>query len=170
MFLGGNLLPGQLKRELPRANRAFTTNLEAINGVSYRSPTTKSITSIDLLDINVVCSLISNSCIRNNTNSKTGFEPQTRILDELKAQELPWATRDDLISMKAFGASQREELKKLRQDIADIEVMLLKHPGPLLFAGSTMAEANKDFVKEFLPLLAGNSGWSEKEWRERLGL
>lgn len=72
--------------------------------------------------------------------------------------------------MKAYGASKREELKKLRRDVADIKVMLLQHPGPLLFAGSIMAEANKDFVKEFLPLLANNSDWSEKEWRERLGL
>ncbi|KAF4631081.1 hypothetical protein G7Y89_g7048 [Cudoniella acicularis] len=164
LFLGGNLRPKQLKLELPRANRAFTTNLEAVNGVSYRSLTTKILTAIDFLDINVVCSLISKSCIRNNKNSKTAFEPQTRILDELKAEEMPRATRDDLISMKAFGASKRDELKKLLQDIADIRTILLKHPGPLLFAGSAAAEANKEFVKEFLPFLAQHSDWSEEQW------
>jgi hypothetical protein len=54
-------------------------------------------------------------------------------------------------------------LSKLGQDVADSKAMLLKHPGSLLFAGSTMAEANKDFVKAFLPFLADNMDWSEKE-------
>ena len=109
-------------------------------------------------------------CTHNNEISQTAFEPQTRILDELKAEEMPWATRDDLISMKAFGASKRDDLKKRVRDVADIRATVLKHPGPLLFAGSAVAEANKDFVKEFLPLLVQHSTWSEKEWRERLGL
>jgi ABC-type nitrate/sulfonate/bicarbonate transport system substrate-binding protein len=72
--------------------------------------------------------------------------------------------------MKVYGASKREELKKLRQDVSDIEKMLIQHPGPLLFVDSTMAEANKDFVRKFVPVLAEYSYWPEKEWRERLGI
>lgn len=72
--------------------------------------------------------------------------------------------------MKAFGTSKRDELKKFLQDIADIRTILLKHPGPLLFAGSAAAVADREFVKGFLPFLAQHSGWSEEQWREKFGL
>ncbi|RFU30489.1 hypothetical protein B7463_g5866, partial [Scytalidium lignicola] len=123
LFLGSNLRPMQLKRELPQAHNAFTINFEAVHGVSYRSPITNKLTTIDFLDVEA-----------------TVFEPQTRILDELKANELPWSTRDDLISMKFLGASQRNNVEMVLRDIRDIKNLLLVHPSPLLFSGSSVAE------------------------------
>lgn len=61
LFFDGGLLPQDLKRELPRVNLSFIMNFEAINGVTYRSPASKIITTVDLLSIEAVCSFL---CIR----------------------------------------------------------------------------------------------------------
>ena len=98
------------------------------------------------------------------------FAPASRILSELKLDEIPWAGRDDLISQKVQGYLQREDEIKKRQDIKDIEAMVRKDPGPLEFMGSMDAEANKAFVRSNLPILAENSAWSVEEWTSRLGL
>ena len=55
-------------------------------------------------------------------------------------------------------------------NVGDIEALLTMQPGPLLFPGSTMDEANKAMVKEFVPQLVKFGSWSEAEWLERLGL
>jgi hypothetical protein len=91
-------------------------------------------------------------------------------LSEVTLDNLPWPTRDDLISMKALSASERFYVEKVRKDVGDIEALLNLQPGPLLFLGSTMAEANKAMVKELVPKLAEFGSWSETEWFERLGL
>lgn len=101
---------------------------------------------------------------------QTRFEPRTRLLNEVKPDEFAWATRDDLISVKALAASNRPDEAKSLQDVRDIEVLLSQFPGPLVFPGSAMAEANKAFVKEFIPSLAKFGKFSEKEWLELLGL
>jgi hypothetical protein len=72
--------------------------------------------------------------------------------------------------MKAYGASKRDDDLKLLRDVTDIKHILSMHPGPLVFAGSPFARENRAFVKIFLPHLVEQSGWSEKEWLERLGL
>jgi hypothetical protein len=104
------------------------------------------------------------------TQVQTPFEPTTTPLDALNEGELPWPTRDDLISMKAFGASKRLDIGKCRNDINDIKLLLATRSGPLLFPGSAEAEANKAFVKGFLPLLSKFGQWTEEEWIRRLGL
>lgn len=72
--------------------------------------------------------------------------------------------------MKALSASERFYVEKVRKDVGDIEALLTQQPGPLLFPGSTMAEANKAMVKALVPQLAKFGSWSETEWLERLGL
>jgi hypothetical protein len=57
--------------------------------------------------------------------------------------------REDLIFIKALSASLQEELKMVLQSLAGIRAMLLKHPGPLPFLGSTIAEAFEEFVDRF---------------------
>ena len=91
-------------------------------------------------------------------------------MSEVTLDNLPWPTRDDLISMKALSASERSDKKKVRKDVGDIEALLELQLGPLLFPGSTMAEANKAMVKELVPNLAQLGRWSETEWLGRLGL
>jgi hypothetical protein len=98
------------------------------------------------------------------------FAPASRILSELKPDEIPWAGRDDLISQKLQSYSQREYEAKKRQDIEDIEAMIRKDPRPLEFLGSMDAEANKAFVRSHLPILGEKSAWSIEEWRSSLGL
>ncbi|KAH8725520.1 hypothetical protein GQ44DRAFT_220246 [Phaeosphaeriaceae sp. PMI808] len=56
--------------------------MEAINGITFRCPVTKTIVPIDLID------------------RSTEFEPKTEALQSFEAGKLPWASRDDLISMK----------------------------------------------------------------------
>ena len=54
----------------------------------------------------------------NNKKIKVIFMPQTRILEELIAKEVLWASRDDLISMKRWAppreTSQRNCFKYRR--------------------------------------------------------
>jgi hypothetical protein len=54
IFLGGALLPKQLKYQLPQVHRAFTLNMEAVNGVTYRPEISQPVTPIDLIDVGVV--------------------------------------------------------------------------------------------------------------------
>lgn len=92
------------------------------------------------------------------------FEPRTLPLKEVMPDNLPWPTRDELTSMKALSASERSDEEKARKDVGDIEALLELQPGPLLFPGSTMAEANKAMVKELVP------GWpSSAAGRRRSG-
>jgi hypothetical protein len=88
------------------------------------------------------------------TQVQIRFESTTTPLDALNEGELSWSTRDDLISMKAFGVSKRLDIGKCRNDINDIKLLLATRLGSLLFSGFAEAEANKAFVKGFLPLLS----------------
>ena len=72
--------------------------------------------------------------------------------------------------MKAHAISERWLEEKRLQDLDDIKELLKKFPGPLRFPGSVQAEANKTFVKEFVPVLSKYGQWSEEEWLDRLGL
>ncbi|EFQ35721.1 uncharacterized protein GLRG_10876 [Colletotrichum graminicola M1.001] len=101
IYLGGTMLPSFLKRELPRFNRAFTVNHEVVNGVTYRSPSFKIIIPVDLINID------------------TQFDVQAPLLSKFRTSNLPWATRDDLILMKAIGASERECESGRYQDVND---------------------------------------------------
>ena len=91
------------------------------------------------------------------------------MLSEPSAKNPVAARLVHLISMKDFGASKRDDPRKRAKDVQDIVRMLLAHPGPLSFVGSAVAEANKAFVRGFIPPLAEDSNWSELEWLERLG-
>lgn len=54
LFFGGELVPTKLKKQLHQVDRAFTINAEAFNGVTYRSPISRVITKVDLIDAEVV--------------------------------------------------------------------------------------------------------------------
>lgn len=104
------------------------------------------------------------------TQEQTRFQPRMWRLDELRPGQLPLPTRDDLISMKAVAISERFLDEKRLQDLEDIKVLLGMFPGPLLFPGSAQAEANKAFVKQFVPLLSEFGDWPKKKWLHELGL
>lgn len=72
--------------------------------------------------------------------------------------------------MKALSASERFKPEKRAKDIDDLQVLLRKSPGPLVFPGSAVAEENKAMVKDLVPFLSKNGRWSEQEWLDRLGL
>lgn len=69
-------------------------------------------------------------------------------LSEVSIDNLPWPTRDDLISMKAISAFKRRNANKAATDVEDIQNILEVQPGPLLFPGSPTAEVNKAEVKK----------------------
>ncbi|KAL7781344.1 hypothetical protein V8C43DRAFT_311141 [Trichoderma afarasin] len=146
IFLGGNVNRHELKKALHVVDSAFTVNMEGICGVTYRCPVTKVITPVDLIDRVV-----------------TGFEPRSRILAELEKWELPWPTREDVISMEAISASERKDEAKRRQDVMDIMKILEMHAGSLQL--SSLA-----FMKNQMPMLVQNSTWSEEEWARYLGI
>jgi hypothetical protein len=52
-------------------------------------------------------------------------------LDSFETGKLPWATRDNLVSMKAYGASKRDDDLKLLRDVADIKHINKHAPRPL---------------------------------------
>uniref|UniRef100_A0A8H7K3K3 Endonuclease/exonuclease/phosphatase domain-containing protein n=1 Tax=Bionectria ochroleuca TaxID=29856 RepID=A0A8H7K3K3_BIOOC len=151
-LLGGNLKRQELKRELPRVDSNLTVNMEGIYGVTYRCPVTKKITPVDLVNRRL-----------------TKFEPHSKILANLERLELPWPTRDDVILMKAFSASERYIDAKRDRDIEDVIKILEMSPGPLLFSESIDAKEKLAFVRSLLPHLVGNGIWSEEEWVMRLG-
>ncbi|KKP07870.1 hypothetical protein THAR02_00078 [Trichoderma harzianum] len=146
IFLGGNVNRHELKKALHVVDSAFIVNMEGICGVTYRCPVAKVITPVDLIDRVV-----------------TGFEPRLRILAELEKWELPWPTREDVISMKAISASEWEDDAKRRQDVMDIMKILEMHTGSLQL--SSLA-----FMKNQMPMLVQNSTWSEEEWARYLGI
>lgn len=89
--------------------------------------------------------------------------PRMWRLDELEPGRLSIPTRDDLISMKAFAISERQDEAKRDQDLNGIEVLLEMFPGPLSFPGSAHAEANRAFVKTFVPMLSRLREWPERK-------
>ena len=56
-WFGGELVPSQLKGQLRGVNNAFCLNMEAIDGVTYRSPISKIVTKVDMIDASVVSPL-----------------------------------------------------------------------------------------------------------------
>lgn len=102
--------------------------LEAINGVTYRSHISRTITAIDLIDAEVISSLL---CLKEIslilTQVQIHFEPRTERLNELKHAELPFPTRDDLISMKAVGFPKRLEEDRCRKDITMSSLSQISH-------------------------------------------
>ena len=84
--------------------------------------------------------------------------------------ELPWPTRDDVISMKAISASERYNDAKKQQDVMDIMKNLEMYPGPMRFSGSAKATHDMALMKCLVSVLANNSTWSEDEWVTRLGV
>lgn len=72
--------------------------------------------------------------------------------------------------MKALSASERFKETKRFTDVTDIQVLLDKRLGSLLFLDSAMAEDNKALVKELISVLVKYGTWSEQEWLRRLGL
>ncbi|RYP08547.1 hypothetical protein DL764_001838 [Monosporascus ibericus] len=153
VFFVGDLEGRKVRAELSCGHSAFRPNFEAIIGLTYKSPILGQVVKVDILDMPAL-----------------RFEPRTLPLSEVTLDNLPWPTRDDLISIKALSASERFDEKKVHKDVGDIEALLELQPGPLLFPGSTMAKANKAMVKELVPKLAQFGRWSETEWLERLGL
>ncbi|KAK3360552.1 hypothetical protein B0T25DRAFT_578457 [Lasiosphaeria hispida] len=153
-FVGGLAVTRLTKHRLTNdINVYFAGNLErrkvmaeffeAFTGLTYTSPILRQVVKVDIIDI---------------------FEPRTLPLKEVMPDNLPWPTRDELTSMKALSASERSDEEKARKDVGDIEALLELQPGPLLFPGSTMAEANKAMVKELVP------GWpSSAAGRRRSG-
>lgn len=73
-FFGEGLRPRELKHQLKKINEAFIVNRKVINGVTYRSPTTRLITGVDLLSSRVVCSLLCTGVsLRINTSTDSFF-------------------------------------------------------------------------------------------------
>jgi hypothetical protein len=172
VFFTGRLEGRKLRTELSRAHSAFRPNFEAIIGLTYKSPNGGQIVKVDILDMHAVClNPLQQMCFCPVLiYIQLRFEPRTLPLSEVTLDNLPWPNRDDLISMKALSASERFYVEKVRKDVGDIEALLAIQPGPLLFPSSTVAEANKAMVKEFVPQLVKFGSWSEAEWLERLGL
>jgi hypothetical protein len=171
VFFAGDLEGRKARAALERGHTAFRRNFEAIIGLTYKSPNFGHIVKVDILDMVPVCLRpLEQTCLSSTKTCTASIRAEDVAVSEVTMDNLPWPTRDDLISMKALSASERFYIEKVRKDVADIEMLLEQQPGPLLFPGSTMAEANKAMVKELVPKLAQFSSRSETEWLERLGL
>ncbi|KAJ4168725.1 hypothetical protein NW754_010653 [Fusarium falciforme] len=84
IWLTGPMKPRTLKRAIPTVDPAFRLNMEAIHGVTYQCPSSRTVVPVDFVNI-----------------KSTPFVPRSAIISKLGDNELPWADRDDIVALKA---------------------------------------------------------------------
>ncbi|KAI9845428.1 MAG: hypothetical protein M1837_004906 [Sclerophora amabilis] len=97
----------------------------------------------------------------------TGWEMTScKVLAHLASDDLPWGSRNDLICTKLKSAYDRQSrgLLEARQDVLDIEQLLIRKPGVL------EQPQQKEHVEKYLPHVLDLSSWTKAVWNARLDI